>query len=150
MKRRLDGTGDVQAKLEGASEWTPPPLHFASVAQIGRGGMMLKGVEIIPKRSNNKAGVLKHRQVWWLVTEASALLPVTLSQLEQEQRQEIGELRELEARAGFEGLVEAEQAEAQRLRTRTEARMLEIERLRMSIERKSTLVTPPPTQPKGW
>jgi hypothetical protein len=89
---RSGGSGDqvnaLKAELVLQGEATAlPPLYFASVERITTNGIVIKGTEIIARRSTNKSSADHHRQTWWclVTTYAIAAIDMDLDTLDAEQ-----------------------------------------------------------------
>jgi hypothetical protein len=89
---RSGGTGDkvkaLKAELVLQGEATAlPPLYFASVERITKNGIVIKGTEIIARRSTNKSSADRHWQTGWclVTTYAIAAIDMDMDAIDAEQ-----------------------------------------------------------------
>jgi hypothetical protein len=79
---QVSGDLSLRARLLDGPSLALPELHSAQVLKLSARGLAVAGIEIVARRSNNKAKADHYHQVWWCLllpnavddVEADALL----------------------------------------------------------------------------
>lgn len=48
-----------------------PELHYAQVRKITGSGLVIRGVEVVPRRNTRKSSVDSYAQTWWCLVHTS-------------------------------------------------------------------------------
>lgn len=137
LQKRNDGTGNIVAQVVGTGGWQLLPVHYAKVELIMGGGLVIKGTEFVPRRSNNKANADRCRQVWWAMTDPDAVQAVRLGQLKHRHRLDLLERQSLEAECAVGGWTAPYRFEVDRLVREAAEREREMARIEARLQKRA-------------
>ncbi len=136
VKAYHDADG-MTAHVEGVDESDLAPMFKASIKCISKVGVVVRGIEALPRSIGIKTKVDHVRQVWWGVTEGSAVAAIKLKQLEVLMQRDERLLKQINALCSMEGWTPAHRSEVARLEQLAVERVLLMQQLQRDAQQEA-------------